>query len=116
MKIKNKQILPILEGIKKVEHLKLGGIKTKILLNNKKTLLAAFEELEEVREKLIDQYKEPGEEIIFSNTNRELIEAEWRLVNEQESGVELLKMNSAELDQFNDLTLEQMEVLDLMSE
>ena len=35
MKIKNKQILPILEGIKKIEHLKLGGIKTRILLNNK---------------------------------------------------------------------------------
>lgn len=116
MKIKNKQILPILEGIKKIEHLKLGGVKTKVLLSNRKALLAAFEELDEVRKKLVDQYKEPGEEVVFSDANRDLIEAEWKLVNEQESSVELLKMNSAELDQFNDLTLEQMEVLDLMSE
>ena len=37
-------------------------------------------------------------------------------INLQDSGIVLVKMNSAELDQFSDLTLEQMEILDLMSE
>jgi len=119
MKIKNKQILPILEGIKKIECLELGGVKTKILLKNKKMLTTAFEELEEVRKNLIDQYegiKQGDGSIKFSETNTPLINNEWLRLNESLSDIELLKMNSAELDQFNDLTLEQMEVLDLMSE
>lgn len=117
--IKNVQLLPILEGIKKVENLKLGGVKVKIILKNKKMLMAAFEELQEVQKKLVEQYsyKEEGsEETKFTPENEELINKEWKEINLSDSGVVLAKMNTAELDQFSDLTLEQMEILDLMSE
>lgn len=115
--IKNVQLLPILEGIKKIENLKLGGVKVKIILKNKKALITAIEELEEVKKKLVEQYKTEGQEgVEFTEDNQILIEREWKEVNLQDSGVVLLKMNSAELDQFSDLTLEQMEILDLMSE
>lgn len=117
--IKNVQILPILEGIKKIEGLKLGGVKTKVLLKNKKALIAAYEDLQEVQKKLVEQYshKEDGaEEVKFTKENEEIINKEWKEINLSDSGVVLAKMNAAELDQFSDLTLEQMEVLDLMSE
>lgn len=116
--IKNKQLLPILEGIKKISSLKLGGVRTKIILKNQKSLFTAFEELEEVKKKLVEQYGTIGEDgkVTFTEENNKLIEKEWVDVNEQDSGVTLLKLNSAELDQFSDLTLEQYEVLDLMSE
>ncbi len=119
MEIKNKQILPILEGIKKIEGLKLGGIKTKIILKNKKSLTEAYQELEEVKKKLIEQYEgvqlEDGS-FKFSEENTILVNKEWINLHESLSGIILIKINSAELDQFNDLTLEQMEILDLMSE
>jgi hypothetical protein len=117
--IKNLQLLPILEGIDKLKDLKLGGVKIKILLKNKKLLIAAHELLEDVKKKLIEQYANTlveGQEVTFTPENQELINKEWKEVNLQDSGVVLIKMNSAELDQFSDLTLEQMEILDLMSE
>ncbi len=117
--IKNLQLLPILDKIKTVETLKLGGVKVKILLKNKKMLIAGQELLEDVKKKLIEQYANPlveGEEVTFTPENQLLINKEWMEVNMQDSGIVLAKMNSAELDQFSDLTLEQMEILDLMSE
>lgn len=117
--IKNVHLLQILEGIKKIENLKLGGVKTKVVLKNKKALIAAYEELIEVQKKLVDQYsyKEEGsEENKFTKENEDIVNKEWMEINLQDSGIVLVKMNSAELDQFSDLTLEQMEILDLMSE
>lgn len=108
--MKNKEVIGLLNSFKKIEDLKLGGLKTKALLKNKKALLKAWEEIDETRKKIVEQYTENGE------LNAELADKEFGLVLEAEADVVLEKFNSAELDQFSDLTLEQYEVLDYMCE
>ncbi len=118
--MKNIEVMPLLEGIKKIEDLKLGGVKTKIILKNKKALIKTIEELEEVKKKLIEQYADPKiegkQDVTFSPENQITINQEWLKVMEAESDIKLEFINKAELDQFSDLTLAQTEVLDLMSE
>lgn len=108
--MKNKEVIGLLNNFKKIEDLKLGGIITKALLKNKKALVKAWEEVDEVRKKIVEQYTENGE------LNIELADKEFGLVLEAEADVVLEKFSSGQLDQFKDLTLEQHEVLDYMCE
>lgn len=112
--MKNKEVVQLLNGIQKLEGLKLGGINLRIILKNKKVLMAAYESVEEVKKQLIDQYK--GEDEVMSKENETLANFEFIKVWESDADVELTKMNSASFDQFSDLTLEQMEVLEFMAE
>lgn len=115
--MKNKEIIPLLNGIQKLDSLKLGGIELKAILKNKKSLLESFNELEEVRKNLVDQYKivdESSTEVKFTPENQVIVEEEWRKVSESDITFELIKLNEAKLDQYSDLTLSQMEVLLMM--
>ena len=117
--MKNKEIIPMLNGFAKIEKLKLGGIELKAILKNKKALMAAFEDLEVVRKKLIEDYETKGavaDEDKFTPENLIIVSNEWTEVSEAEADVVLIKLNSAKLDQISDITLEQMEVLESMAE
>ena len=120
MSMKNVEVIPMLNGIAKIADLKLGGVELKAILKNKKALVAAYEDLEEVRKKLIEQYKSPAEEgsdeIKFTDENQKLIDAEWQKVSFDKADVELVKLNSAKFDQLTGITLEQMEALEMMAE
>jgi hypothetical protein len=109
--MKNIEVFTTLDKISKIENLKLGGVKLKIVLKNKKSLIKSAEDLNEVKKKLIEQYTEEGV------LNTELANKEWQEVLSGDSDVILEKVfSTAELDQFSDLTLEQYEILELMSE
>ncbi len=119
--MKNKEIKKIVKNISKIEDLKLGGLKLKVVLKNKKTLVKVDEELDELLQKLVKQYGTPMEneptKVTFTPENNVLLNKEWSDVLDAESDIKLDKVfNVAELDQFSDLTLEQYEVLELMSE
>lgn len=108
--MKNKEVIGLLNNFNKIETLKLGGLKTKALLKNKKALIKAWEEIDETRKKILEQCTEDG------ILNEALADKEFKEVLDAEADIELSKLNMAELDQFVDLTLEQYEILDLMSE
>lgn len=117
--MKNKEIIPLLEGFAKIEKLKLGGIELKAIIKNKKMLISAFEDLEVVRKKLVEDYKtvdaKEGEPM-FTEENLAIVNKAWTEISEDTADVELVKLNSAKLDQISDITLEQMEVLEAMAE
>lgn len=110
-KIKNKLVIPYLNGINSLEKVKLSGQILKVLIRNKKNLLKASEEIEEIRKRIISTHVDEEGKLV-----EEAASKEWLDVLEQESDVTLDKFNSGLLDQYSDLTLEQFEVLDLMTE
>lgn len=117
--MKNKEIITVLNGFAKIEKLKLGGKKLKVILNNKKVLVSAFTAIEVTRKALVEKYKTVGAldgEEQFTPENLEKVNSEWLAIAETDSKVELTMLNSAELDQISDITLEQMEVLMTMAE
>ncbi len=108
--MKNKEVIGLLNALPEIENLKLGGVRTKILLKNKKALIKAWEEVDETRKKIVEQYTE--NDVL----NVEVADKEFSEVLNAESDVVLEKFNSGELDQFSDLTLKQREILELMTE
>lgn len=108
--MKNIEIVTILERLGKIEGLKFGGVKLKIILKNKKTLVQCNDDLNEVRKKLVEQYTTDGKLDELTATE------EWKKLLMEESFITLDKVfDITELDQFSDLTLEQYEILELMS-
>jgi hypothetical protein len=110
--LKNIDVVPVLDGIKKIENLKLGGVKLKKILKNKRELINVQVELEDVKKKLIEQHTDSEGKLNEAEANKE-----WFAVLNDRMSYTLEKVFSiGELDQFKDLTLEQYEILDLMSE
>ena len=118
--IKNVHLLQILEGIKKIENLKLGGVKTKVVLKNKKALIAAYEELieergnenynnyivssfDEIKKKLNDKIEYNKEvDALYEKTNDEL----RAIRTELESAYKELDITKTELQLYkNDFIL-----------
>ncbi len=117
--MKNIEVFAILNKISKIENLKLGGVKLKIVLKNKKAVIKDIEDLEEVKKKLIEQYNPDKLESLdqLPKEVQDNLNKDWNDVLMSESSLVLDKVFSVpELDQFSDLTLEQYEVLELMSE
>lgn len=107
--MKNKEVIGILNNFNKLETLKLGGVITKSLLKNKRVLLSLWEEIDETRKKIIEQYTEDGV-LDESKANEEFgkvlnldVNATFEIIPEEK------------LDQFNDITLEQYELLSYFS-
>lgn len=109
--MKNADIVPFLNGIAKIEGLKLGGLKLKTILKNKRELIKAHEDLENLKKKIVEQYTEDG---VFNETeaNKEWSTVMFSPLTNKIDAVFVV----GELDQFKDLTLEQYEILDLMCE
>lgn len=109
--IKNSQVIPVLEAIAKIEKIKLNGQILKTIVKNKKSLLKAYEELEEVKKKILETHVDAEGKLIEEEANKE-----WVNVLGIDTDVILDKFNSNLLDQYSDLTLEQYEILSIMAE
>ncbi len=108
--MKNKEVITVLNNFTKIETLKLGGSITKKLIKNKKALLAQWEIIDETRKKIIE-HNTVGEEFNTENADKE-----FSIVLNEASNVELELFPIDQLEQFNDLTLEQYEILATFTE
>jgi hypothetical protein len=123
--MKNNQLLPYLEAIETIKDLKLGGKISLAIIKNKKKLIAAHDDIEALRVQLCEQYADKDEEgkakkddkgYVISTDNVIIVNKEYIYILNDDCKVELEKINPAVLEQFSDITVNQIEALMLFTE
>jgi hypothetical protein len=125
--MKNAEIINYITGIDKLKDFKFGATISLILAKNKKKLIDEYKTIDELRIEMCGKYATLGEDkkplltedkkgYIFTKEAELEFQEQYKELMLLDSGIALAKFSIGLLDQFKDLTPEQVEILLLFTE